>query len=44
MTLLTSILRRSKTEGYGGEGLKEKENGEGEEVNERLEKEDLKLV
>ena len=44
MALLTSILRRSKTEGYGGEGLKEKENGEGEEVNERLEKEDLKLV
>ena len=48
MTLLNlfwrSILRRSKAEGDGGECLKEKEDGEGEEVNDRLEKEDLKLV
>ena len=44
MTLLTSILRRSKTEGDGGEGLKEEEDGEGGEVDERLEEEDLKLV
>ena len=48
MTLLNlfwiSILRRSEAEGDGGECLKEKEDGEGEEVNDRLEKEDLKLV
>ena len=44
MALLTSILRRSKTEGDGGEGLKEEEDGEGGEVDERLEEEDLKLV
>jgi len=39
-----SILRRSKAEGDRGECLKEEEDGEGEEVNERLEKEDLELV
>ena len=44
MALLTSILRRSKTEGDGGEGLKEEEDGEGEEVDEGLEEEQLELV
>ena len=37
-------LRMSKAEGDCGECLKEEEDGEGEEVNERLEEEDLKLV
>ena len=34
----------SKAEGDSGECLKEEKDGEGEEVNERLEEEDLKLV